>query len=359
MTQLTRKLSSISFSDNLFEPLKVGDPLDEFISKEGGFMPATSTMIGGSPGAGKTTFVCESVSKIQEQPGKEGLFISCEMNPLDMASYMRRFPHWDQFDVYFPDFERDIFEDIKEVLDRGYDFVAIDSFKEVQDLIYNKKSWTKNRTERELLTLLDDAMMGENARNVHTAFLIIQQVLKTSSGGIPKLAGSKRLQHMMTANLKMVVDGAESFLIYDKNRRGDAHQRLYYEITEDAIEYDASRFKNTQDASSMVQKAKTQETFSSFEDLASLQPEELASNGSTNGHAQPQTQPQENGEMPLNSVNKLPADDFREIYENAGGSINGMRKLLHEQGLVHAKTTDTGIPTWHRCNKRAQALGLK
>ena len=96
------KLDNLKFSDDLFVPLKTNTSIDSFLSNDGGYMPGSNIMAAGAPGVGKTTVLLETLYSVQKSdPTKKVLFISAEMNQLDMARYLKRFPHWGQLPILF------------------------------------------------------------------------------------------------------------------------------------------------------------------------------------------------------------------------------------------------------------------
>jgi len=358
MASLTTRIDDLDFDASIFEPLETSDSvLNDFLSNKGGVMPATATMLTGDPGSGKTTLVCEMLSDIQSNGG-DALFISMEMNEIDMASYTQRFPHWGGLDIYFPDFERDIWEDISELIESGFDMIAIDSFKELKDIIADEKGWTKTRTERELITLMNDAMIED-----YTCFYVIQQVLKSGD-----FAGSKRLEHLMTANLKMVVDGGESYLMFEKNRRGDAHRKLFYRIKEDEMVFDGERRESEEEAIDFVEKEekrqkKQEEEFDSIDDLLNRSssgqnmPEPDARPGMTDG--QPDGLSEIEG-LAASVHSSLPVEKdeiepqvFERVFEYEGGNISEVADTLSDVGVTEEPLT------WYYANKLAEEQGLK
>jgi KaiC/GvpD/RAD55 family RecA-like ATPase len=353
---LTTQISDLDLDPSIFEPLKTSDPvLNDFISNDGGPMPATATMVTGHPGSGKTTLLCEMLSDVQVNGG-EVLFISMEMNEIDMASYTKRFPHWDSLPIYFPDFENDIFEDVKTLLEQGFDMVAIDSFKELKDIVADEKGWTKTRTERELITLMNDAMIDENDTGTHTCFYVIQQVLKSGD-----FAGSKRLEHLMTANLKMVVEDNESHLIFEKNRRGDAHRKLFYRIKENEIVFDGERRQTEEDAIEFTEKErerqqKQQQEFDSIDDLlneGSGDDQLPTSNGQLDTEVEDELVEIENDvDGPVTDKENVDSEIFERVYRYEDGNINAVRETLHDIGAAPELT-------WYYADKLATEYGLK
>lgn len=352
---LTTRISDLDIDDSIFEPLETKDPvLNDFLSNKGGAMPATATMVTGSPGSGKTTLLCEMLSDVQ-QNGESVLFISMEMNEIDMASYTKRFPHWDSLDIYFPDFENDIFEDVRALLEHGFDMVAIDSFKELKDIVADEKGWTKTRTERELINLMEEAMLGNNEQDRHTCFYVIQQVLKSGD-----FAGSKRLEHLMTANLKMVVEGNESYLYFEKNRRGNAHRKLFYRIKEDEIVFDGERRELEEEAIEFTEdeKERQKEQEKEFDDLEDLL------NDSSSDEAMPDTVQgdsamddtliniQDDVEEPVTEKENVDPDIFARVFEYENENVSATARTMEEIGAAPELT-------YYYANKIAEENGLK
>ena len=346
---LTVNVADIDFDSSIFKPMDLGhDALNEFVSNKGGALPATLTLLTGSPGAGKTTFVCECLNNVGKVEGQKTLLMSYEMTKIDVASLLSRFPQWQNIEMYFPDFDNNFYDDFLElVVEGGYDMIAIDSFKEMKELISDQQGWTGKKTERKLLTDLQEA----SEKEPYTAFLIIQQVLKSGD-----FAGSKRLQHMVTASLKMTVDGNESYLKYDKNRRGEAHMKLPYEIFESSIEFDAAAYRNQKEGADIEKKSKktkSKNRLSSLDDL-------LGSSGSPQNQ---QTQSSDddvswNGEA-AETMDDIDPEAFRMAYENENGRLNTVRKTVVEMGAVQPTSNKDGFCTWHKANKKAKELGLK
>ena len=221
------KMNDLKFEKNLFVPLKTGRKIDEFYSAEGGVMPGTNTVITGDPGVGKTTVLLDLIADMNNK-GKRVLFVSGEMNQIDMVGYVRRFPKFGDVPILFMGDQAD--EDPLEVLrgafEEGYDCVLIDSIAEVAVMIQDYYGGTYKGATTKLLTLLEEQNMGENKRGINSAFLLIQQVTKSGT-----FAGSNRIKHMTTAmgHLKFNSDG-ERYLEFSKNRRGGNMNRFYFNL---------------------------------------------------------------------------------------------------------------------------------
>jgi DNA repair protein RadA/Sms len=221
------KMNDLQFEKNLFNPLKTGRKIDEFFSSEGGVMPGTNTVITGDPGIGKTTVLLDILGDLNNK-GKKVLFVSGEMNQIDMVGYVRRFPKFGDLPILFMgDFaDEDPIEVLREAFNEGYDCVLIDSIAEVAVAIQDYYGGTYKGATTKLLTLLEEQNMGENKRGINTATLMIQQVTKSGT-----FAGSNRIKHMTTAmgHLKFDSEG-NRYLAFSKNRRGGNMNKFFFNL---------------------------------------------------------------------------------------------------------------------------------
>ena len=80
------KMDDLSFDKDLFIPMPTGKKIDELLSSEGGLMRGTNTALIGDPGVGKTTVVLDILADLKAK-GQKVLFISGEMNSIDMHGY--------------------------------------------------------------------------------------------------------------------------------------------------------------------------------------------------------------------------------------------------------------------------------
>jgi DNA repair protein RadA/Sms len=227
MNLKTVKMSDLSFDPQLFRPMKSGRVIDAHFSSEGGLMKGTNYAIVGDPGIGKTTVMLDMLADLQAK-GQKVLFISGEMNQIDMFGYVKRFPKFGQLPILFMgDYcEDNALDVVKSILSEGWDTVLIDSMAEIQNAVVDTtKGWMSGKkAETELLNLFEKHNMGENDNNTNTSFLVIQQVTK---GG--EFAGSNRFKHMMTgmAHMKWTKEGDRTFF-FSKNRRGgDMSVRMF------------------------------------------------------------------------------------------------------------------------------------
>jgi predicted ATP-dependent serine protease len=159
--------------------------------------------------------------------GKKVLFISGEMNSIDMHGYVKRFPKFGQVPILFlGDYvEKDPMVILKSVLSEGFDVVLIDSMAEVCVSIVDFHGGTNKNAETKVLNILEIHNKAKNRDNKNTTFLIIQQVTK---GG--EFAGSNRFKHMLTgmAEMRFAEDGR--YLSFSKNRRGGEMNKLYFSL---------------------------------------------------------------------------------------------------------------------------------
>jgi predicted ATP-dependent serine protease len=116
-------------------------------------------MIIGDPGVGKTTIILDMLANIRKaQPSARILFISAEMNEIDLAIYVERFPKFGDLDILFIEGGFDecghSWQTVADTLDDGWDIVAIDSFHELQGIVKEEENVTNKRAESMLLSLI-------------------------------------------------------------------------------------------------------------------------------------------------------------------------------------------------------------
>ena len=225
-------------------PLKTGTVADQFLSNDGGFLPGTNVMAAGAPGVGKTSVLLELLYKIrQNDPTKKVLFISAEMNQLDMARYLKRFPHWGTLPILFlSDYaDGDSKLAIEETLKQGWDLVLTDSYTEVNDTVKEETGMSRGKTEKWFLDLMTHHNKANNKDKRYTTFVTILQL---SKGGT--FVGSNKLKHMTTAMLHLDWKGSENsserFMEFSKNRTGDVGQKMFFNF-DDGVQFDEMRYK--------------------------------------------------------------------------------------------------------------------
>ena len=234
-----QKLDDLNIDPSLFDSLPTGTIFDKFMSTEGGFLPGTNVMAAGAPGVGKTTVLLELLSKLQDS-GKKVLFISAEMNQIDMARYLQRFPHWGQLPIMFlGDYTEQCPKTaIEKVLLQGWDLVLTDSYTEVNDTVKEACNLSRGKTEKWFLQLMESHNKGLAKK--HTTFVTILQL---SKGGT--FVGSNKLKHMATSMMQLDWEGTENggkrFMEFSKNRIGQVGKKLYFDLN-GGVSFDEPRF---------------------------------------------------------------------------------------------------------------------
>ena len=233
------KLEDLNINPDLFVPMAAGNVLDKLISNDGGILPATNVMAAGAPGVGKTTVLLDYLAGLQKN-GHKVLFISAEMNEMDMARYLKRFPNWASLPILFlNNYESNSNLVIEKVLDQGFDVVLTDSYTEVNDTVKEHTGWTRGKTEKWFLDLMTQHNKAKSGK--HTAFVTILQL---SKGG--QFVGSNKLKHMTTSMMKLDWEGGENgrrFMEFSKNRVGQVNRKLYFNF-ENGVSFNEQRFVN-------------------------------------------------------------------------------------------------------------------
>ena len=248
------RMRDIRFEKGLFENWRTGKIMDELLCSYKGLPKGVNYMVIGDPGVGKTTIILDMLSDLSVNSGARVLFVSVEMNEIDLAIYVQRFPKFQNLDILFVegDFEQDssgnkTFDTVSEVLSQGWDVIAIDSFYELQGIVKEEENITWKKAESKLLSLMKQQCKGGNDRNVNSTFLTIQQVTKTGA-----FVGSNRLKHSITAMMELRLENpkniySDRYAVFTKHRRGDVGVRLYYDLgaTGDVF-YNEERYRNDQ-----------------------------------------------------------------------------------------------------------------
>lgn len=243
----TTKLKDIEFDPRLFVPIKTGTYLDQFVSHEGGFMPGSNIMLTGDPGVGKSSNLMDILVNVhKEDPSKKLLYISAEMNEIDVKGFEKYYPGLEDIEFLYigkyvtdPSLNIKPYQALLSVLNNGYDIVVLDSLYEIQSMVIEDLGISAKKGERWLLDLLNKHNAGYNKANIYSTFLCIQQKNKGGS-----YVGSKRLEHMTSAFLNLCWDAKEAgkrYMVFEKNRKGKEKVKLYYNFTKDGIKYDISR----------------------------------------------------------------------------------------------------------------------
>ena len=243
-------MRDIQLDESLFRNYLTGTVLDELLCSYKGLPKGVNYMVIGDPGVGKTTIILDMLADIRlNNPGARVLFVSAEMNEIDLAVYVKRFPKFQDIDILFVESEFDEgcqthnYHMLTGVLDQGWDIVAIDSFYELQGIVKEEENITQKKAESMLLSLIKQQNKAQNSRSVNTTFLTIQQVTKNGA-----FIGSNRLKHAITAMLELRLENpknvySDRYAVFSKHRRGDVGVRLYYDLsTTGDVFYNEERF---------------------------------------------------------------------------------------------------------------------
>lgn len=243
------RMRNLRFSNDLFENYHSGTVLDRLLCSYCGLPKGVNYMVIGDPGVGKTTIILDLMANIQiQQPQLKALFVSAEMNEIDLAVYVQRFPKFGDIDILFIESNDDVeshnWDTLTRILEFGWDVVAIDSFYELQGIIKEEENITMKKAETMLLGLIKRQNKAMNSRGTNTTFLTIQQVTKSGA-----FVGSNRLKHSITAMMELRLENpkniySDRYVTFSKHRRGDVGVKLYYNLsTTGDVFYDQQRYE--------------------------------------------------------------------------------------------------------------------
>ena len=258
------KMRDVRFDKDLFINFRTRTILDNLLCSYQGLPKGVNYMIIGDPGVGKTTIILDMLANIRKaQPSARILFISAEMNEIDLAIYVERFPKFGDLDILFIEGGFDecghSWQTVADTLDDGWDIVAIDSFHELQGIVKEEENVTNKRAESMLLSLIKQHNNAQNDRSVNTTFLTIQQVTKSGA-----FVGSNRLKHMITAMMELRLDNpkniySDRYITFSKHRRGDVGVKLYYNLsTTGDVDFDEDRYEQDQSIRRMQRNVRNQ-----------------------------------------------------------------------------------------------------
>ena len=258
------KMRDVRFDKDLFINFRTQTILDNLLCSYQGLPKGVNYMIIGDPGVGKTTIILDMLANIRKaQPSARILFISAEMNEIDLAIYVERFPKFGDLDILFIEGGFDecghSWQTVADTLDDGWDIVAIDSFHELQGIVKEEENVTNKRAESMLLSLIKQQNKAQNDRGVNTTFLTIQQVTKSGA-----FVGTNRLKHMITAMMELRLDNpkniySDRYITFSKHRRGDVGVKLYYNLsTTGDVDFDEERYEQDQSIRRMQRNVRNQ-----------------------------------------------------------------------------------------------------
>ena len=243
------KMRDVQFAPDLFVNYRSHTVLDNLLCSYKGLPKGVNYMIIGDPGVGKTTIILDLIANIERYAQSSRiLFISAEMNEIDLAIYVKRYPKFGDLNILFveSDFEgnRHHLHEIETILQEGWDVVAIDSFHELQGIIKEEEDITMRLAETKLLSLIKRHNKADNDAHANTTFLTIQQVTKSGA-----FVGSNRLKHMITAMMELRLDNpkniySDRYVVFSKHRRGDVGVKLYYSLSSTGdVSFDEQRYQ--------------------------------------------------------------------------------------------------------------------
>jgi predicted ATP-dependent serine protease len=252
------QVADLSYDPSIFIPMKTNDSIDYMFSSEGGIYPATNYMIIGDPGIGKSTQTLDILAKIKKNdPSKKVLFISGEMNDIDMFGYVQRYPAFGKIPTLFlcDYLDDNAAEVLESTYNQGWDIILIDSFVEVQESIQASSGMNRTQAEKWMIDIMVQNNKGKNAENKYTSFLAIQQVTK---GG--NFVGSNKLKHNTTGMIELRYSSefsGDRYAKVTKNRRGFKHEKIYFSLDNvNEVEYDQKRLDRDDDIKKRLQKEK-------------------------------------------------------------------------------------------------------
>lgn len=234
-----KKLDSINISDGMLKLNKTGLVVDTLFSYEGGIPVGTNIMCTGDPGVGKTTLLLHTLSNLQlANKDLKCLFVCAEMSKIQMFKYMKRFPVFGNVETIFTSdyLNYNSKEVIEQLFNQGYDYILIDSIVEVLESVKEDAGMSQGQAEKWLIDLTVKHNEGNNDRDVYTTFLLIQQVTKA---GV--FVGSNKLKHITDAHMEMKRDserdGGGTYIMFSKNRNGQAGLKFTYQLSNNDIYY--------------------------------------------------------------------------------------------------------------------------
>ena len=235
-----QRLSELLVNDDMMRLYRTDTVIDRMFSHEGGIPVGTNVMCTGDPGVGKTTLLMHTLSNLQHaNPNVKCLFISAEMSKIQVFKYMKRFPQFANLETLFTSdyFGANMRDVIEKLLNKGYDYVLMDSIVEVLDAVKEDCKWSQGQAEKWLIDLCVKNNEANNKAKRYTTFLLIQQVTKN---GI--FVGSNKLKHITDAHMEMKRDsdrdGGGTYIMFSKNRNGAAGIRYNYRLGSSEITYD-------------------------------------------------------------------------------------------------------------------------
>jgi predicted ATP-dependent serine protease len=255
---LAKKATQTSIDSDLLVNYTAGSSIDGIFSFEGGLPKASNYMVTGPPGVAKSTCVLLYLSQLQ-QVGYNCLYVSSEMNRVDMERYFNRFPRLRELDILYlqglrkdpDDLESEFYGPSEafylQIENNTYDVVALDSIAEFIEAEYYFSEISRKAIEKQLI----EKLSVQNLKD-HTSFLLVQQVTKSN-----QFAGSNRFKHIVHGMLELHFSGEHNsesrYMVFTKNRAGNTNQRLFYHFDKKGkLIFDERRFREEQSMRKMI-----------------------------------------------------------------------------------------------------------
>lgn len=233
------RLDDLNINANMLKMNKTGLVLDTIFSYEGGIPVGTNIMATGDPGVGKTTVLLHTLANLQlKNPGLKCLFVCAEMSKIQMFKYTQRFPVFGNLETIFTSdyMNYNSKEVIEQLFDKGYDYILIDSIVEVLEAVKEDAGMSQSQAEKWLVDLCVKHNEANNLEGKYTSFLLIQQVTKA---GV--FVGSNKIKHITDAHMELKRDserdGGGTYIMFSKNRNGQAGIKFTYQLNNQDIHY--------------------------------------------------------------------------------------------------------------------------
>ena len=242
------RLSDLNVDENMLKCNSTGLIVDTIYSHEGGIPVGTNIMCTGSPGVGKTTVLLHTLANLQKKNKHlKCLFVCGEMSKIQMFKYMRRFPVFGEVTTVFSSdyLNHNIKDVLEKLMEEGYDYVLVDSIAEVLESVKEDNAMSQSAAEKWLIDLCVKNNEANNKRKVYTTFMLIQQVTKS---GV--FVGSNKMKHITDAHMEMLRDserdGGATYIMFSKNRNGQAGIRFNYQLSNNEIDYGTMTFEESE-----------------------------------------------------------------------------------------------------------------
>lgn len=236
--------SQVTIDPDMFLSYVTDTEIDEIFSDDGGVMSATSVMVTGGPGVGKSTVLFWLASRLKEKyPKKEITIVSSEMEEEDLLYETKKKPWMNtlQF-ILTSEYGEKLPLALTKIFREGNAIIILDSFADICEKLKDFCGYSSSRSENFILDLMKKAKGRKAGVGEFTTTLAIQQVTK---GGT--FTGSNKLKHNTTAMLELKRESSgDRYMTFSKNRRCGAHvgKKLYYFLgANNQVNFDTERWE--------------------------------------------------------------------------------------------------------------------